>query len=354
MGMGNAFTAVTDDYSSVFYNPAAMARRKDGNLHMMIRGQIDENGTEVPDLLDQIEGVDSSLSDSQRFDEYVRILDENLGNEYNLRSTIGAVWARPNWGIAFIPLDMNVDLGIRQALGPGLNANITADTTLAYSYARDTRWLPKSHRLSVGATLKAIHRVNVSENLPAAELLVNSDVADESIVNEGLTVDADIGFLYNPPVPTTGFFSFLETVEPTFAFVIRNVIDHGFQWNLNLIGNETGEPPKLQRRFDFGSKWNLPNFWVFDPKFAFDIRDVGHDNWSLIKGFHAGAEMYWTMYNWWKGHWSVGINQGYWTAGFGARLAWFQLDIASYGEEIGTDAQPVESRRYMLELSMDF
>ncbi|MCB0343255.1 MAG: hypothetical protein KDD59_13500, partial [Bdellovibrionales bacterium] len=34
LGMGNAFSAVAEDYNALFYNPAALARRKDGNLHM--------------------------------------------------------------------------------------------------------------------------------------------------------------------------------------------------------------------------------------------------------------------------------------------------------------------------------
>mgnify|MGYP006277235059 CR=1 FL=1 len=93
---------------------------------------------------------------------------------------------------------------------------------------------------------------------------------------------------------------------------------------------------------------------MFDPHVAVDIRDVGHDNWTPMKGFHAGAELFWEMYNWWKGHWSAGINQGYWTAGFGARFAWFQLDLATYGEEVGTKDVPKESRRYMVEMALDF
>ncbi|MCB0384245.1 MAG: hypothetical protein KDD43_02535, partial [Bdellovibrionales bacterium] len=41
MGMGNAFTAVADDHSAMFYNPAALARREDGNLHFFLRGALD-------------------------------------------------------------------------------------------------------------------------------------------------------------------------------------------------------------------------------------------------------------------------------------------------------------------------
>ena len=94
--------------------------------------------------------------------------------------------------------------------------------------------------------------------------------------------------------------------------------------------------------------------WVFDPKFAIDIKDIGHDNWNELKGLHAGFELFWTMYNWWKGHWSVGVNQGYWTAGFGAKLGFFQLELASRGEEMGAGSEREESRRYILEMSLDF
>src|SRR5262249_45366426 len=148
--------------------------------------------------------------------------------------------------------------------------------------------------------------------------------------NEGLTFDADFGTLWTPNTKERGWF------RPTFAFVARNIVDYGFKQNFHFLDPHSGEPPKLERRFDFGTKLDLPVFWVFDPHFAFDIRDVGHRNWTWKKGYHVGAELYWKMYNWWKGHWAVGLNQGYWTAGFGARMAIFQIDLASYGEEVGT------------------
>jgi hypothetical protein len=135
---------------------------------------------------------------------------------------------------------------------------------------------------------------------------------------------------------------------------IRNVLDYGFKFKGNFINEDSQDPSKLQRRIDLGVKYDLPNWWVFDPHFSLDVRDIGHENWSILKGLHAGAELYWTVFSWWKGSWSVGINQGYWTAGFGARFAWFQLDLASWGEEVGTSSDPKENRRYIVEMSLDF
>ena len=41
IGMGNAFAAVADDSSAIFYNPAALAFRTKGELNMFIRAEAD-------------------------------------------------------------------------------------------------------------------------------------------------------------------------------------------------------------------------------------------------------------------------------------------------------------------------
>lgn len=338
LGMGNAFTAVADDHSGLFYNPAALAFRQDGQLRMFVRA-----GTtpESVDLINEIKDV-SKKPESEQAQAYSDLITSHYGDHFYYRvPTIGGVWVRPNWGIALIPADLSLDVAVHRQLGPTLAVNLYEDSTLAFGYARKVKWLPKRHQLSVGATAKSIYRIHVAQSISSLQLADNSDVFDTSHAGEGLTFDLDLGFMW-------------KLGSYTLALVGRNLVDYGFKQNFHFIDKNSGEPAHLQRRIDVGTRYDLPKVWVFEPKVAFDVRDILHDNWTVWKGVHAGFEAYWRMYNWWKGHWSVGMNQRYWTAGFGARLAWFQMDLCSFGEDVGSPSSPKESRRYMAELALDF
>ena len=355
-GMGGAFAAVADDYNSMFYNPAALARVKEGNLHMFLRGAID---SKYPDFLKDLDTASNAVDEEQAIAD---LLTENYGNNYYSRiPTIGAMWVRPNWGIAILPADLTIDLGIHQQIGPAISVNAYLDTTLAYSYARNVKWGQKGE-LSVGATAKLINRVQASESVGIAQLASDQEIFDQDSANEGLFGDVDLGFLYTPKINDKSFFSFLKYSKPSFAFVTRNMLDMDPVSNLGLIAEDSNDAYKMQRRIDLGSKWKLPDFWVFDPKFAWDIRNILHENWTFQKGNHVGFELGWKMYSWWRGYWSVGLHQWAfdfgdlenWTFGFGAELGWFQIDLATWQEDVGTDSIDIRGRRYMVELSLDF
>lgn len=344
MGMGGAYTAAVEDYAAIFYNPAALARRTEGNLHLMLGAAIDKNDLSFSKELQDAAKV---TPDTAKIDAINQVLTNNYGKAFYSRvPTVGGMYVRPNWGLALLPGDVEINMSIHRQAGPALNVNAIADTTLAFSYAKDIGGLGKEHHLSVGATIKAIHRIQANTIISADQFADNSKVFDVKQAQEGLTADLDIGTLYSPPI--------LSALRPSFAFVVRNAANAGYIKNFHFLDKASTSPDKLGRKFDVGSVWNLPSFWVFKPRFAADVRNMGHRYWTFKKGIHLGAELCWEMFSWWKGNWSIGLNQGYFSLGFGARLGWFRLDLATVGEEVGTPSVPNEDRRYFLEASLDF
>jgi hypothetical protein len=92
--MGNAFAAVADDHSAIFYNPAALAFRKDGQLRMFIRAGATPESIKLFDEIDKAGKTD----DADKTQAYTDLITSHYGDHFYYRvPTIGAVWARPGW-----------------------------------------------------------------------------------------------------------------------------------------------------------------------------------------------------------------------------------------------------------------
>ncbi len=350
MGMGGAFSAVADDHSALFFNPAGLARRTDGRMNLyLIKAEVGGD-------LNTLQAALNENSEKENpADAIGDLLASLYGTTYHTRvAPLGGFWVRPNWGVALLPADFSSDIYIRQQLGPQVNLVVHGDTTFIFGWGQDFDWFGP-HQFSLGASLKALHRFYYEGSYMTVDLASNTDLIRPSDMSEGLAVDTDIGTLFTPELPAHGIFSWLHYAKPTFSFVVRNALDYGYVANFHLASPESSSPPNLGRRIDIGSAWDYPPFWkLFRARGTMDIRNIGHKNWSFIKGFHLGAELQWEVTDWFKGGYTVGLNQGYLTAGFIGHFLWFHLDLVTYGEEVGTSAVRDENRIYALKMSMDF
>lgn len=345
LASGNSFTLI-DDYNSLFYNPAMLARLEEGELNLGVMAGITTN---AQSFAKDIETA-SKADEAEKVGKVLDVMERNYGKSHGTRlPAVNAIWARPNWALGLVLLDTSVNLSVHKTGGPQLAVNAYADNTLAFGYGK--KFL-EDGALAVGATLKTIYRGYVGKSFNAFDLATDPAFFKAKDAQEGLTVDLDLGTQYVLKYSETSWVRFFK---PTFAFVVRNVVDYGFQQNLKLIDKDTtGKPPTLGRRFDVGSRFGLPEFWVFKPKFMFDVRDIGHKFFTFTKGLHTGFELEWTAFSWLRGNYNLGVGQGYVSGGLGAQLAWFRLDAATYGEEVGTSKAKKENRFYIAKMSLDF
>ncbi|MCX7977960.1 MAG: hypothetical protein N2578_03055 [Bdellovibrionaceae bacterium] len=352
-GMGNAFTAVANDYSAIFYNPAALARREDGELNLFIDAGVNTSIFRFADDITKAQNTPGT--DAQKQQAVIAAIEKYYGRGFGFRVQPAAGYlVRPGWGIAFIPVELTVEEVIHKGVGPSVDTTVYADTTLAGSYADDFKGL--SHgRLSWGVTGKFVNRGYFSKSINFVEIATNPNLVGAADLTEGYTVDADVGLLYTPVIPDSGFISIFRLARPSFALVARNVLDLGFNHKMGLINkNPTdGKPEKLIRRIDIGTRWEYPSFWIFGGRGVMDFRNLLHPNWTFKKGLHIGFEFDWTMASWWRGAYRVGLSHGYLTAGVSAMLATFNLDLVTYAEDGGPPTNPVENRYVLMRLNFN-
>lgn len=354
MGMGDAFVAVANDYSALFYNPAGLARREDSEINLSLEGGLTPKFIEFgKDLSNasQTPGTDSAKQEA-----IMSAIQKVYGETYGFRFTpMAGIWARPKWALGVIPLDLSMEVIPHQQVGPSLDTTVYADTTVAMAWAQDVHWLSNA-RTSIGVTGKFVNRGFFSKGINAIEIAADSNLIKSTDLKEGYTVDADVGMIVTPEIPGEGWFwQAMKLARPSFGAVVRNIGEVGFGQSLKLFNKEKSDKPeRLYRVIDLGSKFELPQLGIFSGRAVADMRDIMHPRFSPRKGLHLGAEFDWRMTSWWKGQWRVGVNQGYFTAGFSALLGVFNLDLATYGEDVGTYTTPKQNRVYQMKMSLNF
>ncbi len=409
LGMGNAFTAVADDYSLIFYNPAGFAKKKANEVQFSVVGAgVSPKTTKLAD--DIKKAADVQGSDAVKAQAISDVLDQYYGQ--NLGGKLQAAemfWVRKNWGVSLIPVDLSIDMSINRQLGPAIDLNVKGDTTLAYGYGKEvTRYL------SVGATAKFVHRISVEQSVSALELASNSDILSSKRFKEGNLVDFDFGVMWTPAwfghtvvkeekpdglkveskLTSTAEEKKEEKREPqaeneldqaekeivgvekkeepkkedkpvvkevrvdklplTLGLVVHNVLGGNFSQSKMINKDAIDVPTKMYRVVDVGSQYVISEFGDLTIRSMLDFRDLMHPEISFNKSFHAGLEFDYSPSGWFKSQLRGGINQMYYTAGATLLLGVLNIDFVTYGEEVGSTSQKLENRVYAAKVGFNF
>jgi len=96
MGLGNAFTAMTDDLTSVFWNPAGLGFLE--NIQITVPyGRFTEDRDDTQGSLQEFQDTLYSSTLPHLIDDY-RTADMNINGEQN----IGFIFGMPGFGLSFV------------------------------------------------------------------------------------------------------------------------------------------------------------------------------------------------------------------------------------------------------------
>lgn len=478
LGMGNAFTAVADDYSSLFYNPAGLARKPYNEVQFSLVGAGVSSKT-LTIMNDIKTASDTPGTDNDKAQAISDVLENYYGQSLGGKlQALEMFWVRKGWGIALIPVDLTVDMSVNRQLGPALDLNIKGDSTIAFGWAQSI-----NREVDFGVTGKFLHRVAVEQSVSALELATNSDVLSEDRFKEGTNLDFDLGFMWTPgwfakasppketsavdttaPAPTTPDPEKSEPIktddskeepkaddaksdsvkpeegkpeeprtpqaegdaapvaidpavpvdtvkkeatadateadatkpdaakevpaEPvvttpventgtvklgegkteekpsdvnsgegyplTLGLTVHNVIAGGFSQSTMVNKNATDVPTKIERTIDVGSQYRLYHGEDLTVRAMLDFQNILHPNVTVTKATHIGVEFDYSPSSWFKTQLRGGLNQMYMTAGATFLFGVLNIDIVTYGEEVGTDANKIENRVMAAKLGFNF
>jgi hypothetical protein len=474
LGMGNAFTAVADDYSLMFYNPAGLARKPYNEFQLTLVGAGVSSKT-LSIFNDLKKAGDTVGTDTDKANAIDAVLQNYYGQTLGGKlQALEMFWVRKGWGIALIPLDLTTDMSINRQLGPALDLNVKADTVLAFGYGRSL-----NNEIDLGATFKFLNRASIEQSLSAIELAADSNVLSSKRFKEGQAIDLDFGVMWTPnwfvkktssepqaePVPTSAVeddsktnaettineqktqdskTEELKTKTPeskpdeprapqsetnvvetkpevdtnktnenktdvetqnkdaevanketvpaqenptpakpeqtqeqpksesntvaesdaklnqgtdyplTLGATVHNVIGGNFSKTNRFNKDATEAPTKLERVIDLGAQYRLVDWEDFKIRAMLDIKNIMHPGITLNKMWHTGVELDYSPGGWFRSQLRAGVNQGYFTAGATLMLLVVNLEVATYGEEVGSESNKIENRVVAAKVGFNF
>jgi hypothetical protein len=119
----------------------------------------------------------------------------------------------------------------------------------------------------------------------------------------------------------------------------------------HLIHNANQGPTPNDRTGAVGARFDFPDFMMLSKNLvAIEWQDIGHTGHlaSFWKKSHIGGETRLIKFLSVRG----GINEGYFGGGVGLDFPIVKIDIATYGEELGSTAGQMGDRRYVMRFEL--
>lgn len=329
MGMGGAVIAVVNDETSLLSNPAGLGKLRDffvtladpeieiGSSNQGIMGTDQQKSFSIQDVLDATNEPG------------------NIGKRVHAKAQIFPSFVVPNFGLGVLG-KWEMDAEVQEANTANFEVRYNND----YAIVTGFNFRIWDGRIKLGVNMRAVNRATLNTTLSAS----STGLEAKEIVNEGIGIASDIGLIFSAP----------WKMIPTLAVVVRDVGNTKYTLRDGIYSNadETRRPETTQQSIDvavalfpiLANKTRLT--WTAEYRGVTTVSDED----DSMKRIHTGLEVNYRDALFLR----AGMNQRYWTAGFELSMGSYQLQAASYGEEIGTATVNREDRRYSLKFAYRF
>lgn len=325
-GMGGASIAVVNDETALFLNPAGIGKIR-GTYLVVANPELETNGNTY-NLLSNGEALSGLMSNGQGLlDTLQSNPDKPLHLKFQVLPALVAtnfaagVYVNYLWDLEYDSVNNEYDYFYRSDIGAAIGYNLRLF----------------DGRVKLGVSGRFINRALIDVTVLGTETNFNA----EDVVQEGGGVGVDLGLML------TGPWVWL----PTVTAVVRDFGNTYFQMTEGYFHRASERPPEVKQTIDAAIGLFPIHSKNTRSSFTVEYRDVANaNNESSTRKLHVGYELNLGDILFLRGGW----NQQYWTAGLEFAVGFQQLQFATYGEEIGTDTQSREDRRYVVQYGLRF
>lgn len=322
MGMGGAAIAVVNDETSLLLNPIGLGRLREPYITVV--------DPEVTTNQQSIGSVSSLLTDATNLEEVYPELADNLDERYFVRTQLFPSYADRNYG--FGALIKNEMTATRSSATQLLDLNYVSDWAAVAGINKSFY----GGVVKIGAAGRWVDRVQYVGTLdPSTQGL---DI--KTIAVEGAGLAADLGISLSSPTDWL----------PTISVMAKDIGDTSFTLSNGMRDYlTTSDPSKIPMTVDVAVA--LFPIWTRLTRGTFTIEyDDVLEQGDTVQKLHAGMEVNIADRWFFRG----GYNRGYLTGGLEWTMPFIQVQLAYYGEEIGTEDNPIKDERYAMKLVFRF
>ncbi|MEW6056938.1 MAG: hypothetical protein AB1540_10020 [Bdellovibrionota bacterium] len=345
LGMGGVVTTTGLYDESLFGNPATSLQNPTWKLSLLnVTAEANTN------FLEDFNKVSKASSESGT-GVISKISDEGIAgrNEHSRLTMLMPAFYSPH----FFSENTSFSIGLLFNLQTNimLHQNVVVDTQTIADVGPNVgiahRYTLFDSPLDVGINLHGIYRLAGDKSLRATSFLAGQKISLSEVAGQGLGIDGDVGVFYKLPFEPP-FFKAISV-----GASINNVAGSEYRVAFkDIVKKATGAPPVNDRSFNMGVRADLPDALIFtDNLFAIEMQNIGELQYqaSFFKRIHFGGETHLTRFLAFR----AGLNQGYVGAGVGINLPLFKFDVATYGEELGSNAGQLEDRRVLVRVALE-